>query len=355
MLEQKAAQTAFVESILGSAEGGCVTFRDKVGRLDTVDKAAAEKRKWLKEIQKKKEKAEKERLKKEKEAEKKRLEEEAKLAKEEAKRAKEEAKKAKENDGNKYKTTKTRGKVVNGNQVFVRNEQLTMRVGKLESHWEKKMDPKTGRFYYKNHKTRETSWIDPRTAKVRKTDARECGDDELPYGWDEAEVNGEVYYIDHISQKTHWLHPKLLLEEMRQEYVGKEESVQARADVIRAVIKQHREKRRRLVDLKDEASDADLFSIEQRIEAMDIIIDRELANLKEVTSENKELRTNIRDLNNAFGKAAFAEEHGGDATAFAEGDVLDLYALDKNSQHSLPQRLDTLTREQLRAITSGPK
>jgi hypothetical protein len=354
LLKQKAAQTALVQAVLGVVEEGWVGTRQTMIKLIELDEvAAAQKLKWLKTIQRKKEKAEKERLKKEKEAEKKRVEEEAKRAKEEAKeeakQAKEEAKKARD----KYKTTKTRGKMVNGNQVFVRNEQLTMRVGKLEDHWEKKTDAKTGRFYFKNHKTRETSWIDPRTAQIRKTDARECDDEELPYGWDEAEVNGESYYIDHITQKTHWVHPKLLLDEMRQDYVGKEAGVQVRANVVRAKIKQHREKRKRLEDLKAEASEADLLSIEQRIEAMDVIIERELGNLKDITSENKDLRADIRDLNNAFGKAAFVEEHGGDGSAFAVGDVLDLYAIDQTAQQSLPQRLDTLTRDQLRALTSG--
>mmetsp|Transcript_6068 Transcript_6068/g.15483 ORF Transcript_6068/g.15483 Transcript_6068/m.15483 type:complete len:1057 (+) Transcript_6068:245-3415(+) len=336
LLEQKAEQTVFVQGFFQGAEDGCAAARSTVVQLDALDHAAAEKRKWLKSIQRKKEKAEKERLKKEKEEEKKRLEEEERLKKEEQK---------------KFKATKTRGKVVNGNHVFVRNEQLTKRVGKLESHWEKKLDPKTGRFYFKNHKTRQTTWIDPRTEKTRKKDAKDCADDELPYGWDEAEVDGDVYFIDHINRKTHWLHPKLLLDEMRQDYVGKEEEVQARANVIRAVIKQHREKRRRLEELKAEASQADLPSLQQRIEAMDVIIERELANLKAVTSENQVLRAEIRELKNAFGKADYANNHGGDASGFAEGDVLDLYALDRKAQESLPARLDTLTRNQLRQMS----
>ena len=103
--------------------------RDTSARLVEQDDANMKKRKWLESLRKKKEKEEKERIKKEKEAAK-------KAAEEEKKRFKEEAKKF---------NTKTRGKVVNGNQVFVRNEQLTMRVGKLDSHWEKKLDAKTGR------------------------------------------------------------------------------------------------------------------------------------------------------------------------------------------------------------------
>jgi hypothetical protein len=54
------------------------------------------------------------------------------------------------------------------------------------------------RYYFKNHQTRETTWVDPRTAAVRKKDAKECGEDELPYGWDEAEINGEVCVAPHV-------------------------------------------------------------------------------------------------------------------------------------------------------------
>jgi len=332
MVESKRSQTAAIEAVFAGMEASNDAVRAGMLRLGQVDHAAAEKRKWLKTLKKRAEKAEKERLKQEAEAK-------AKAEKEAAKAAAKEA--AKYN-------TKKRGKVVDGNHVFVRNEQLTKRVGKLDAHWEKKVDPKTGRVYFKNHQTRQTTWIDPRTKQTRKADAKDCAMDELPYGWDEAEIDGEVYYIDHINQKTHWVHPRLLLDDLRQDFIGKEEGVQARADVIRAVIKQYRDKRGRLEDLKAEAGDEELVSLEQRIEAMDAVIQRELDNLKVITSENNALKNEIKALNTAFGQAAFVGQ-GGNAADFAAGDVKDLYAAEKGTP-SLPHKLDTLTRDQLRAL-----
>jgi hypothetical protein len=32
----------------------------------------------------------------------------------------------------------------------------------------------SGRFYYKNHETRQTTWVDPRSAQVRKTVRHQC-------------------------------------------------------------------------------------------------------------------------------------------------------------------------------------
>ena len=98
----------------------------------------------------------------------------------------------------------------------------------------------TGRFYFKNHDTKKTTWVDPRTAAVRKLvrnapgacccqrkaplrrratltlccppsvafcqHAGETEGDELPYGWDEAETpDGEAYYIDHNTEvRVQW-------------------------------------------------------------------------------------------------------------------------------------------------------
>ena len=113
--------------------------------------------------------------------------------------------------------TKTKTKTVEGQgHVWQRNENLTLRVGPLPKNWEKKVDPKTGRTYFKNYDTRQTTWVDPRSAAVRKQVAQASDTDEdLPYGWDEAEINGETYYIDHNTETTSWLHPRLLLEEKR--------------------------------------------------------------------------------------------------------------------------------------------
>ena len=49
-------------------------------------------------------------------------------------------------------------------------------------------------------------------------------------------------------------------------------------------------------------------------------------------------------------QAEFAHEHGGNAKAFAAGDVADLYAVKKGDNETLPQKLDTATKEQLIAF-----
>jgi len=128
--------------------------------------------------------------------------------------------------------------------------------------------------------------------------------------------------------------------------------VQARAEVIRAAIKQHRIKRRRLEDLKAEASEDELVSIEERISAMDIIIQRELDNLHMATGENKGLRDDIKQLKSQFDQTKFAGQNQGDGDAFAAGDVKDVYALD-NVASSMPRRLDTLTRTRLTKENPG--
>ena len=80
--------------------------------------------------------------------------------------------------------------------------------------------------------------------RIYRQDAKDTLDDELPYGWDEAEINGETYYIDHTTkvtvvfrcaplttQTTSWLHPRLLLETKKEEYRRLQQDIQSRAEV----------------------------------------------------------------------------------------------------------------------------
>lgn len=180
-------------------------------------------------------------------------------------------------------TLKTKGKVVDGGHVFQRHEQLTMRVGPLPSNWEKKIDPQTGRAYFKNHETHTTSWIDPRTAQTRATDVTKVVGDELPYGWDEAESSGETYYINHLTQETHWLHPRLLLEEKREDFLRREQAVNDRANANRAAIRDYNEKRKRLaMQLAGAGSDEEAAELAKRVQAMDDLIDAEQGVVREL-------------------------------------------------------------------------
>ena len=118
-----------------------------------------------------------------------------------------------------------------GGKIFQRNERLTLRVGPLPKGWEKKVDKRTGRTYFKNHETRMTSWVDPRSAMVRAMEADETKDEsDLPSGGEEAETaGGEKYFIDHNTQSTYWKHPRLILEEKRLEFVEKQKDVEKKA------------------------------------------------------------------------------------------------------------------------------
>ena len=168
-----------------------------------------------------------------------------------------------------------------------------------------------------------------------------------PYGWDAAETNGEKYFIDHLNQQTHWIHPRMLLEEKREEYVEREEETQLRAQTLRDNIKDLRAKRARLAASQLNAgTDEEGKDLQKRVEAMDVVIDAEMAELKILNDENQQLKDDIKKLNNAFAQAAHVQAGGSEAT-FVADDVTDLYALEK--QESLPRKLDTLTRNKFAA------
>ena len=176
--------------------------------------------------------------------------------------------------------------------------------------------------------------------------------DALPYGWDEAEVDGETYFIDHINQKTHWLHPRLLLEEMREEFVSREAAVQAKAQTNRDTIAEHREKRARLeAALGAAGDDEEVESLNDRIARMDEVIGAELAKLSEIVAENDQLKADIRELKRSFGLAEWVTDNSGaNAKLFDAGDIEDLYALGGKGgtmTKTLPRKLDTATKEML--------
>ncbi|XP_062853005.1 membrane-associated guanylate kinase, WW and PDZ domain-containing protein 2a isoform X2 [Trichomycterus rosablanca] len=80
------------------------------------------------------------------------------------------------------------------------------KLGPLPDHWEIAYTEK-GEIYYIDHNTKTTSWLDPRLAKKAKP-PEECGEDELPYGWEK--INDPVYgsyYVDHINRRTQFENP----------------------------------------------------------------------------------------------------------------------------------------------------
>eukprot|EP00730_Choanoeca_flexa_P008280 TRINITY_DN12472_c0_g1_i2.p1 TRINITY_DN12472_c0_g1~~TRINITY_DN12472_c0_g1_i2.p1 ORF type:complete len:732 (+),score=169.50 TRINITY_DN12472_c0_g1_i2:29-2224(+) len=79
----------------------------------------------------------------------------------------------------------------------------------LPNHFERRFDERSGRFYFIDHKTRTTSWVDPRDAHIKPLTFEECYESELPFGWETA-VDPDVglYYIDHNTWTTQLEDPR---------------------------------------------------------------------------------------------------------------------------------------------------
>lgn len=75
-------------------------------------------------------------------------------------------------------------------------------LGPLSEDWEKGVTL-MGRYYFVDHASKNTTWIDPRTEGKRQHDITKIAEGELPYGWEEAhdEACG-LYYIDHTTKST---------------------------------------------------------------------------------------------------------------------------------------------------------
>lgn len=66
-----------------------------------------------------------------------------------------------------------------------------------------------------------SSWLDPRLAKVQKQKAEECGEDELPYGWERIDdPQYGTYYIDHVNRLTQYENPVTMAKTQPSEQQG---------------------------------------------------------------------------------------------------------------------------------------
>merc|ERR1712167_476348 len=181
------------------------------------------------------------------------------------------AEKAKEEKARKEKLKKLEAEMAKEGKSFGADSNLTLRVGPLPDGWEKKIDKNSGRAYFKNHKERTTSWVDPRSAEVKTKDASKLKGDELPFGWDFGETGAnEKYYINHLAQETHWVHPKTLLASKKEELDGMEEKHKDKILEIREQLKGYRQKKRNLNAEKAKVVDeSDIESVDDRIHAID--------------------------------------------------------------------------------------
>ncbi|KAJ3415309.1 hypothetical protein HDV05_005179 [Chytridiales sp. JEL 0842] len=82
-------------------------------------------------------------------------------------------------------------------------------LGPLPSNWVKAEDPRTGRPYFVDKAAKKTTWVDPRTFRLRKHNIKELVPGELGYGWGEEvdQETGEVYFVDHLNKRNYWKAP----------------------------------------------------------------------------------------------------------------------------------------------------
>lgn len=184
-----------------------------------------------------------------------------------------------------------KSKVVNGYFIHMRNEHLTLKRGPLKPRYRKKLDVNSDRFYFKDIDLKTTSWIDPRSIETRKVDPLECVDDELPYGWDEAESeDGVKFYIDHVTNTHHKEHPRVAFQR-RKNALDKEAAEQKIiSDKKLEMINELRVKRRRLHTQMVSSIDVDeRKDLASRIESLDDTIMAESQNLNSVQLASKKL------------------------------------------------------------------
>lgn len=78
----------------------------------------------------------------------------------------------------------------------------------LPSGWEQAFDPSSNRYYYVDHNTKTTTWLNPIDRSTKPNRITDCHNDQLPYGWERMNdpIIG-IYYIDHINRKNQWTNP----------------------------------------------------------------------------------------------------------------------------------------------------
>ncbi|XP_055838005.1 membrane-associated guanylate kinase, WW and PDZ domain-containing protein 1 isoform X2 [Episyrphus balteatus] len=82
-------------------------------------------------------------------------------------------------------------------------------LGPLPPKWETAYTER-GELYFIDHNTGTSHWLDPRLSKFQKKSLEDCGDNELPYGWEKIDdaLYG-TYYIDHVNRRTQYENPVL--------------------------------------------------------------------------------------------------------------------------------------------------
>ncbi|CAH0731508.1 unnamed protein product, partial [Brenthis ino] len=103
-----------------------------------------------------------------------------------------------------------------------REDEDDYNLGPLPPMWEKAFTP-SGERYFIDYNTGTSHWLDPRLARVRKHSLGECGEDELPYGWERVtDERYGSYYVDHINRRTQYENPVLQARRLRAEKMAAE-------------------------------------------------------------------------------------------------------------------------------------
>ncbi|XP_026486739.2 membrane-associated guanylate kinase, WW and PDZ domain-containing protein 1 isoform X2 [Vanessa tameamea] len=109
-----------------------------------------------------------------------------------------------------------------GDPNHKREDEDDYNLGPLPPMWEKAFTP-SGERYFIDYNTGTSHWLDPRLARVRKHSLGECGEDELPYGWERVtDERYGSYYVDHINRRTQYENPVLQARRLRAEKMAAE-------------------------------------------------------------------------------------------------------------------------------------
>ena len=89
----------------------------------------------------------------------------------------------------------------------------------LPPNWEERVDPRTGRQYFVNHTTKETTWERPAVTAEFKAS--------LPPGWEERvdPQSGNKFYVNHNTRETTWTDPRTIVQPPNNSAAANESSV----------------------------------------------------------------------------------------------------------------------------------
>ncbi|CDW56089.1 protein kibra [Trichuris trichiura] len=114
----------------------------------------------------------------------------------------------------------------------------------LPEGWEIKVD-NDGRPYFIDHRSKITTWIDPRDRLTKPSAFSDCVGNELPFGWEQAyDNNVGVYFINHLSATNQLEDPRVqwraLQDAMIREYLQAAQEQMRAKELILKVKKDRR-------------------------------------------------------------------------------------------------------------------